>query len=655
MAPMDYPPGPVSAMRKPLLICTTVFLLLLLFLSACESGPTTEPTPTGMVIVPLDSPETPRRGFYLGILPVPGEGESFEESYRQASTLAEFTPVWGRLTPFYEMAAELAGDWGQTFIEGYTRGNGMFPIVNLSFIGTGMTLVSPPDLSGATLSNPAWRELYKESALEVVRTVKPRYISLGNEVNRWYEKYGDDDNNPNGFQHYVSLYEEIYDAVKEISPETSVFCIFAREIVAENREADLNVIDKFDTDKLDILIFTSYPHSLEGVNLPSDIRDDYYWEAAAHPPGKPFGFSEIAWPSLEAFGGENAQADFLAELMGRLTREQGLDLALLGWPWLRDLDAEDTIGLIREDGTPKLAYTAWRSIYLLGNWRNRYKLIPDDLVKMTPEIDLLPPILRSDEFEEPVPLPFPVNTAGGEDSAFILPDGKTLYFFFTPDVRVPVEKQVLDGVTAIYMSRQENGRWSEPVKVLLNDDISLEGCAFINNDLMWFCTVRAGYAGIQWFTARFVDGQWQDWEYATDFFPEDYEVGELHFTSDGTEVYYHSSRPGGKGGYDIWMSPKVDGVWQSPVNIEIVNSPETDGWPYVSSDGTELWFTRFYHGSPAVFRSKKVDEKWTEPELIIEQFAGEPTLDDAGNLYFTHHYYRDGVMLDADIYVARKK
>jgi hypothetical protein len=31
----------------------------------------------------------------------------------------------------------------------------------------------------------------------------------------------------------VTLYEEIYDAVKELSPETKVFCTFAREVVAE--------------------------------------------------------------------------------------------------------------------------------------------------------------------------------------------------------------------------------------------------------------------------------------------------------------------------------------------------------------------------------------------------------------------------------------
>jgi hypothetical protein len=62
----------------------------------------------------------------------------------------------------------------------------------------------------------------------------------------------------------------------------------------------------------------------------------------------------------------------------------------------------------------------------------RAEAIPAGAIKMTPALDALPPRLHSTEYGEPVPLDSGVNTAGGEDSAFILPDGNTLYFFFTP-------------------------------------------------------------------------------------------------------------------------------------------------------------------------------------------------------------------------------
>jgi len=318
-------------------------------------------TESGLIIFP-------QRGFFMGILPIPGEGQSFEEAYAQASEYADFSPVWGRPTPFYDLKNDLSGNWGKTFVEQNIRGNQMFPIIHISFIGEDLTLEIPPEMEEATpshspsLSDPVWRESYKKAVLEVVKTSKPLYLSIGNEVNRWYERYGVNEENPNGFQHYVSLYEDIYDSVKEISPETMVFCTFAREIVSENREADMSVISMFNPDKIDIIVLTSYPYAVKGINRPSNIPDDYYSSVLKNTEGKQLGFSEIGWPSMDAFGGEESQAEFIKEVPRRLTKEQGVQMTLLGWAWLHDLDENDTIGLIKRDGTEKIAYKVWKSI-----------------------------------------------------------------------------------------------------------------------------------------------------------------------------------------------------------------------------------------------------------------------------------------------------
>ncbi len=312
-------------------------------------------------------------------------------------------------------------------------------------------------------------------------------------------------------------------------------------------------------------------------------------------------------------------------------------------------------GCARQESTPSITSgTTTTAATLLI--RERSEAIPADSVKITPETDWHPPILHSDLYEMPVPLPGPINTAGAEDSPFILPDGNTLYFFFTPDVRVPVEKQLYDGATGIYKAvKNTDGSWGKPERVLLNDDISLDGAEFIQDNIMWFCSVRPGFTGINWYTAFLSGGKWQNWQYAGGQFPAGFEVGELHFSRDWQELYYHSARAGGKGGYDIWVTRKNNGGWQEPENIQAVNTAETEGWPYLTQDGHELWFLRTYMGSPAIFKSVKINGEWSEPELIISQFAGEPSLDNEGNIYFVHHYYRDGVMLEADIYMAKKK
>ncbi|MGC8923569.1 MAG: hypothetical protein ACP5H8_01580 [Candidatus Micrarchaeia archaeon] len=112
---------------------------------------------------------------------------------------------------------------------------------------------------------------------------------------------------------------------------------------------------------MDLLVFTSYPYAT-GKTDPSMIPDDYYSRAADYMPGKPFGFSEIAWPSLDVFGGEEAQAEFIMQATRRLTMDRGVNLQLFGWPWLHDLNENDAVGLIKVDGTEKLAYKTWKNI-----------------------------------------------------------------------------------------------------------------------------------------------------------------------------------------------------------------------------------------------------------------------------------------------------
>lgn len=285
----------------------------------------------------------------------------------------------------------------------------------------------------------------------------------------------------------------------------------------------------------------------------------------------------------------------------------------------------------------------------------RQDKIPVDISKRSPQTDKHPPILHSGEYEQPIPLPGPVNTAGAEDSPFILPDGKTLYFFFTPDVRVPPQKQLLDSVTGVWVCHRHQDTWSKPERVWLQEPgkLSLDGAVCVQGSEMWFASAREGFTGVNIFTAELINGKWVNWRYAGDRLMKEIQIGEVHLY--GNDLYFHSGRPGGKGGYDIWVTTRNGDSWSDPVNIEAVNTGTMDGYPFISPDGNELWLTRTYYGTPAIFRSKKINGGWGKPELILSQFAGEATLDKAGNLYFVHHYFENGVMIEADIYVANKK
>ena len=286
---------------------------------------------------------------------------------------------------------------------------------------------------------------------------------------------------------------------------------------------------------------------------------------------------------------------------------------------------------------------------------DRESKIPSDIAKRTPATDATPPIMHSNEFDAPVPLPYPVNTAGAEDSPFILPDGSVLYFFFTPDVRVAPEKQILDQVSGVYVTQSAGGTWGKAQRVWLEapGKLSLEGAVCIEGSRMWFASAREGYTGVNMFTSDLVNGRWINWTYAGDRLMKEIQIGEVHVHGD--TLYFHSMRAGGKGSLDLWMTVRSGAIWSDPVNLEPLNTTAAEGYPFVTGDGNELWFTRTYLGTPAVFRSKRTAGVWGAPELIVSQYAGEPTLDAAGNLYFVHHFYESGVMIEADIYQAMKK
>jgi hypothetical protein len=289
---------------------------------------------------------------------------------------------------------------------------------------------------------------------------------------------------------------------------------------------------------------------------------------------------------------------------------------------------------------------------------SRLDPIPDGAPKYDPELDQAPPVLHVQDFLEPVPLPGPINTAGAEDSPFITPDGSTLYFFFTPSIEQPPEEELVEGIAGIYIARFAGGGWSEPERFFLQapGDLALDGCPTYWNGELWFCSAREGnYRGVDFWIADLADGGLNEVRNAGELLNQTYQIGEMHLTADGGDLYFHGSRPNGMGGIDLWVSHRTTTGWTSPENLRNLNTTGDEGWPFVSPDGTELWFTRWHQGSPAIFRSRWLGTGWGEAELIVSQFAGEPTLDAAGNLYFVHHFLDQGRLVEADLYVALKR
>jgi hypothetical protein len=320
--------------------------------------------------------------------------------------------------------------------------------------------------------------------------------------------------------------------------------------------------------------------------------------------------------------------------------------------------------LLRAGTILLLASLACRQTFLPATPLARSESIPAGAVKMTPAEDAWPPLVRGG-WSQPVPLSGPINTAGAEDSPFIPADGGALYFFFTPDLNIPVERQIGDGLTGIWMASWQNDGWGEPVRVWLSrpGELSLDGCAFVLGDEMWFCSVRIGnLREVDLYTARRVNGVWNDWENAGRQINLEWQVGEMHITADGQELYFASSREGGFGGSDLWVARRSGNGWSQPVNLGAnVNGAGNENRPFVTADGQELWFdaeSQSGRPGPAIYRCRRgAEDAWEGCEEVIAQFAGEPTLTPDGmTLYFVHHYFSADLsrMIEADIYVSQR-
>jgi hypothetical protein len=62
-------------------------------------------------------------------------------------------------------------------------------------------------------------------------------------------------------------------------------------------------------------------------------------------------------------------------------------------------------------------------------------------------------------------------------------------------------------------------------------------------------------------------------------------------SADGTALYFYSDRPGGHGGYDLWVAYLGGSGWRTPVNVgPAVNSEFNDYGPALTPDGGTLYF-----------------------------------------------------------------
>lgn len=211
-----------------------------------------------------------------------------------------------------------------------------------------------------------------------------------------------------------------------------------------------------------------------------------------------------------------------------------------------------------------------------------------------------------------------LNTSFSEFSPVIFPDGKKLIFTSN---RSEDDYQIKSGTNFgdVYISERSADQWTPPTKIASSINVKLHEAALaISSDgktlLLYY---EEGKGDI--YTSSFQGGQWSTPVPLNRFVNHpQYRESSACLSSDGKKIFFSSNRPGGKGGYDIYVCELgTNGQWGRPSNLgSPVNTRGDEEFPYLHTDDTTLYFSSNGHatlGDHDIFKSTLQDHKWSPP------------------------------------------
>lgn len=229
----------------------------------------------------------------------------------------------------------------------------------------------------------------------------------------------------------------------------------------------------------------------------------------------------------------------------------------------------------------------------------------------------------------PVNLGNNINTKDLEYFPSLTIDGKKMIF----NRRIASDED-------FYESNFIDGKWSKAVPLggKLNTNLN-EGAQNISQDgqLLIFtgCNYPEGEGSCDLYFSVRTNNGWSEAQNLGPVINTDLWESSPSLSPDKTDLYFASSRAGGFGERDIWVTHRLPtGKWSRPENLgEAVNTSGDESCPFMHADNETLYFNSNGHpgyGMTDLYFSKKVnDSSWTVAENL-----GYPinTIDDQGSL-----------------------
>ncbi len=229
----------------------------------------------------------------------------------------------------------------------------------------------------------------------------------------------------------------------------------------------------------------------------------------------------------------------------------------------------------------------------------------------------------------PVNLGDSINTADLEYFPSLTIDGKKMIF----------TRRVHDDED-FYESDLVDGHWSRarPLGGRVNTNLN-EGAQNVSQDgqLLVFtgCNYPEGEGSCDLYFSIRTNNGWSEAQNLGPVVNTEAWESSPSLSPDKKDLYFASSRPGGYGGRDIWVTHRQsNGKWGTPQNLgPAVNTSGDESCPFLHADNQTLYFNSNGHpgyGLTDLFLTRKInDTAWSQPENL-----GYPinTIDDEGSL-----------------------
>jgi len=208
-------------------------------------------------------------------------------------------------------------------------------------------------------------------------------------------------------------------------------------------------------------------------------------------------------------------------------------------------------------------------------------------------------------------MPKYINSRNSDYGAVVSPAGDYLYFSSLRPTRYDKEN--------IFRAERLNNMWGKPVPVNeLNTDKNEAIGSFSNDGKTAY--LFGNYERGKLDGDIYISNWNRNWESPVNLGTVNTDLIELQpMVYEDSLLFFVSTRNGGLGGTDIWVSENKGGSWQEPINLgPIINTPQNEQTPFLDWDGKTLFFASTGHagfGGFDIFKAVKIGDAWTDWSL----------------------------------------